>query len=117
MQSIRYANGVVENIVVSEPVYKSDPYSKSGNGQNTFKAPKRVHPKVIWALLAVIFFGWLFGLGAIVGLVFLYYAMKEIDMNPDKYKGRKLAKIVNWICWAFITYWVFGLIALLLYYL
>lgn len=98
VETIRYANGVVEKIEAPVPVYNSDPYTKPGNTPNTFKAPKRVHPKAIWALLALIFLFWLFGLGILLGGILSYYAIKEINEKPDIYKGMGLAKTVYVIC-------------------
>ena len=98
VETIRYANGVVEKIEAPVPVYNSDPYTKPGNTQNTFKAPRKVHPKAIWALLALIFLFWLFGLGILLGGILSYYAIKEINEKPDVYKGMGLAKTVYVIC-------------------
>ncbi len=110
VQTIRYANGVVETIVAPEPSYNPDPYTQPGNKQNTFKAPKKVHPKAIWALLALIFLFWLFGLGIILGGILAYYAIKEINAKPDIFKGMGLAKTVYVICKVLVFIIVLSLI-------
>ncbi|MBK6522125.1 MAG: hypothetical protein IPG08_07195 [Sphingobacteriaceae bacterium] len=116
VQTIRYANGVVENIEAPQPAYHPNPNVQKGNDQTAFKKPKVVHPKATVALLSLLLLWWLFGLGIVLGAIFSYLAIKEIDMNPDKYKGRQLAKVVNWICMAIITFFIRVLILILVIY-
>ena len=104
VETIRYANGVVEKIEAPQIVQTPNPYNSANNDKNTFKAPKRVHPYATAALLCMLFLFWLFGVGIILGAIFGYLAVKEIDKDPTRYKGRKLAKIVYGICIGIISF-------------
>ena len=106
VQSIRYANGVVEDIVAPVPVYNPNQQNLPSGNQNTYNAPKRIHPYATAALLSLLLLWWLFGIGIILGAVFGYLAIKEIDRDPSRFRGRKLAKIVYGISIRIITFFL-----------
>jgi len=94
VQSIKYVNGVTENI---EPSAAS-PYTEP-SPQPQHEGPQKVHPKAIGSLIACIFgfVPFLFMIPFIVSVVMSKNAIKEIDANPKIYKGRLLAEIARGI--------------------
>jgi len=113
VQSIRYANGVVETIVAPQ-VNTSIPNNPYENNQNKYKGPKKMHPKSIWALLCLLIGFFLFGLGVIFAYFISQSAIREIDAKPDYYRGRKLAKVVKAICLVLFAITV-GILVLVLF--
>jgi hypothetical protein len=106
VETIRYANGVVEKIDAPQVVQAASPNNAPNNDRNNYKGPKKVHPYATTALLCLLLLWWLFGIGIILGAVFGYLAVKEIDRDPSRYRGRKLAKIVYGISIGIITFFL-----------
>jgi len=107
VETIRYANGVVEKIEAPQVVQAPNPNNSPNNDRNNnYKGPKKVHPYATTALLCLLLLWWLFGIGIILGAVFGYLAVKEIDKDPTRYRGRKLAKIVYGISIGIITFFL-----------
>ena len=92
--------------------------SNSENAKSVFKYEQISRKKVqepfsIASLVALILSPFTFGIGFLLSFIFSAVSLSRIRNNPEKYKGRKLARIVFGICLAVSL--IFGaLIALLI---
>lgn len=93
----------ISNSEISNPVDQSEEISRK----------KVQEPFSVASLVALILSPFTFGIGFGLSLIFSIASLSTIRKNPEKYKGRALARIVLGICLAVILIFVF-LIALLL---
>lgn len=111
--NIRYPNGVVEKIEAStEPEYTPKTNS-SPKDKDAFYSEQKVHPLAGWALVA-----WLIGaptltLGYIAALILSNKAIKDITLQPKKWRGMQLAQVVRGLSLVCLTLALLGLIILI----
>ncbi len=73
---------------------KLDDEKEEAFSKNEELGAKKVHPLAKAALISLILSVITFGLGALVAFVLALYALKKIKENPERWDGRKMAKIV-----------------------
>lgn len=96
VDKIKYVNGVEEKI--EAPVAAATPTSNFNTydpSQNKYAQPKELNQKALWSLICVALTPVSYGTGLIAGLILSIIATREIQRNPDKYKGLVLAKIAK----------------------
>ncbi len=113
VSSIRYSNGTLEKIEAStEPVNTTQTNSRPKD-KDAFYAEQKVHPLAGWALVA-----WLIGaptltLGYIAALIMSNKAIRDITLQPKKWRGLQLAQVVRALSIVCLTLCLIGLIALI----
>ena len=93
----------ISNSDTPQPVFQSEEISRKKNQE----------PFSIASLIALILSPFTLGLGFLFSFIFSVVSLSRIRNNPEKYKGRTLARIIFGICLAVSLIFVF-LIALLI---
>ena len=93
----------ISNTDTPKPVFKSEEISRK----------KVQEPFSVASLIALILSPFTFGIGVGLSLFFSVVSLSRIKKNPEKYKGRNMARIVFGICLTVSLIFVF-LIALLI---
>lgn len=93
----------ISNTDTPKPVFKSSKPSRK----------KVQEPFSVASLIALILSPFTFGIGLGLSLIFSVVSLSRIKKNPEKYKGRNMARIVFGICLAVSLIFLF-LIALLI---
>jgi hypothetical protein len=90
---IKYSNGVVEKVEApATSVYSS---GTNSTPMNPYYGPQKVHPLAMWSLVALLLAPLTIGIGWIAALMMANRAIREINLDPKKWRGLMLAKVVK----------------------
>ena len=111
---IKYANGTRETFNKPAPQIQSGARPAS---KNTYTGPKKMHPMAIASLVMgiVSLLPYVTLLTAILAIVFANIALRDINADPDHYKGEVAAKTGKTMGIVFLS--LIGLVLLLLLFL
>jgi hypothetical protein len=70
-----------------------------------------MNTSAVSALLAAWFLWWVFGLGAVLAIVFGRRAKREIASSPEPVRGKTMANVAIVIGWLEIAMWIVLILA------